>query len=140
MAEKGIFKNIQETLDEVMSGRRYIISAVDKLKKSLPDLGPQIDKLTTSIDSLSNLSAVSTEMSSSLEQLQTSVQTMNALNLNVQSMKNDVQNISNNLMNLRPILDSIRDYSQRQENGLRGIAQALQTVMGQMGEILAKLG
>ena len=55
-------------------------------------------------------------------------------------MKNDMQNMSNNIMTLRPILDSIRDYSQRQENGLRGIAQALQTVMGQLGEVIAKLG
>ena len=43
-------------------------------------------------------------------------------------------------MQLRPILDSVRDYSQRQENGLRGIAQSLQGLMGTLGQILAKLG
>ncbi len=140
MAEKGIFKNIQESLEEVMSGRRYLISAVEKLRKGLPDLGPQVEKLTVSIESLSNLSAVTGELTGSLDQLKTSMQTMNALNTNIQSMKNDMQNMSNNIMTLRPILDSIRDYSQRQENGLRGIAQALQTVMGQLGEVIAKLG
>ena len=83
MAEKGIFKNIQESLEEVMSGRRYLISAVEKLRKGLPDLSPQVEKLTVSIESLSNLSAVTGELTGSLDQLKTSMQTMNALNTNI---------------------------------------------------------
>jgi len=140
MSEKGIFKNIQESLDEIMSGRRYLISAVEKLKKSLPDMGPQVDKLTQSIESISNLSNVANDMTASLDQMKTTVQTLGAVNTNITSMKNDMQNMSNNIMSMRPVLDSIRDYLQRQENGMRGIAQALQTVMGQLGEVIAKLG
>ena len=139
MAEKGIFKNIQESLEEIMSGRRYLISTVEKLKKSMPDIAPQVDKLTSSIDSISNLSNVAGELTQSLDDLKTAVQTLNTLNTNIQSMKSDMQTMSNNIMNLRPILDSIRDYSQRNENGLRGISQALQHISGQLGEVLGKL-
>ena len=140
MAEKGIFNEIRESLDEIMSGRRYLISTVEKLRKGLPDIGPQIDKLASSVEAISGLSENSAKLSGALEQLEGNMAVVNTLSSNIQSMKNDLSNLSNNVMALRPILDSIRDYSQRQENGLRGIAQAIQALMGQMGEILAKMG
>lgn len=140
MAEKSIFNEIREALQEVMEGRRYTISVIEKLKKSLPDLGPQIDKLNASINSISNLSNVSAELTTNMNQLKDTIQTVKVLSSNVESMKNDLQNMSHNVMALRPILDSIRDYSQRQENGLRGIAQALQAIMTQLGELLTKTG
>ena len=139
MAEKGIFNEIRESLDEVMSGRRYLISTVEKLRKGLPDLGPQIETLSKSVEAISGLSDTATQLSGSLGQLQTSMASISNLSTTIQSMKNDLTNLSNNVMALRPILDSIRDYSQRQENGLRGIAQAIQALMGQMGQILAKI-
>jgi len=140
MAEKGIFKNIKESLDEIMSGRRYLISTVEKLRKGLPDLAPQVEKLTASIDSISTISAVGNKLNATLGDLGSALEEMKTLSSNIASMKNDITNMSNNIMAFRPILDSIRDYSQRNENGLRGIAQALQTIMGQLGEVLAKLG
>ena len=140
MAEKGIFKNIKESLDEVMSGRRYLISAIEKLKKSLPDLGPQVEKLTAGIESIANLSEVSNQLGGNLNQLKDALGAITNLSSTMNSMRSEMQNMSSNVQALRPILDSIRDYSQRQENGLRGISQALQALMGQMGEILAKLG
>ena len=139
MSEKGIFKNIKESLDEIMSGRRYLISTVEKLRKGLPDLAPSVEQLKASIDSIAAVSSVATELASSLTQLKEALEGMKTLSTTIDSMKNDLQNMSNNVMALRPILDSIRDYSQRQENGLRGIAQAIQEVMGQMGQILARL-
>ena len=139
MAEKSIFKNIQETLDEVMSGRRYLISAIEKLKKSIPDLGPQVEKLTGGIESISNLSSISNDLTTNLGQLKDSLGAITTLSNTMNSLRSEMQNMSSNIQAMRPMLDSIRDYSQRQENGLRGIAQALQNLMGQMGEILAKL-
>ncbi|TFF95436.1 MAG: hypothetical protein EU544_02750 [Promethearchaeota archaeon] len=139
MSEKGIFKEIRDALDEVMSGRRYLISQIEKLKKSLPELGPQVQTLSSSIEAISGLSETSTKLTQSLDKLDASMQTMNTLNSNIESMRNDLSNLSNNVMALRPVLDSVRDYSQRQENGLRGIHQAVQALMGQMGQILAKL-
>ena len=140
MGERGIFNEIRESLDEIMSGRRYLISTVEKLKKTLPDLAPDIEKLTGAIDSISQLSEISKGLSGSLTDLKESLSIVRTLSTTVQSMKNDLSNMSNNAMALRPILDSIRDYSQRNENGLRGMAQAMQTIMGQLGEVLAKLG
>ena len=140
MAERGIFNEIREALDEVMAGRRYLISEIEKLKKALPDLGPEVEKLTGAIDSISQLSEISRGLTGSLTDLKESLSIVKTLSTTVQSMKNDLSNMSNNVMALRPILDSIRDYSQRNENGLRGMAQALQTIMGQLGEVLAKLG
>ncbi|MHA1294362.1 MAG: hypothetical protein ACTSQJ_17090 [Promethearchaeota archaeon] len=123
-----------------MSGRRYLISTVEKLRKGLPDLAPQVEKLTASIDSISTISAVGNKLNATLGDLGSALEEMKTLSSNIASMKNDITNMSNNIMAFRPILDSIRDYSQRNENGLRGIAQALQTIMGQLGEVLAKLG
>jgi len=140
MAEKGIFKNIKESLDEIMSGRRYLISTVEKLRKSMPDLAPQVEKLTGGIESISNLATVSQELGGNLNQLKDALGAITNLSSTMNSMRSEMQNMSSNIQALRPILDSIRDYSQRQENGLRGISQALQALMGQMGEILAKLG
>ncbi len=140
MGERGIFNEIREALDEVMSGRRYLISTVEKLKKSLPDLAPDIEKLKSTIDSISQLSDISKGLTGSLSELREALTIVKTLSSTTQSMKNDLTNMSNNVMALRPILDSIRDYSQRNENGLRGIAQAMQTIMGQLGEVLAKLG
>ncbi|MHA1150310.1 MAG: hypothetical protein ACTSR8_18950 [Promethearchaeota archaeon] len=140
MAEKGIFNEIREALDEVMSGRRYLISVVEKLRKGLPDIAPQIDKLNSSVDAISGLSTTASQLSSALEKLEGTMGIVNTLGSSVQSMKNDLGNLSTNIMQLRPILDSVRDYAQRQENGLRGIAQSLQGLMGTLGEILAKLG
>lgn len=140
MAEKGIFNEIREALDEVMSGRRYLISVVEKLRKGLPDIAPQIEKLNSSVDAIAGLSTTATQLSSALEKLDGTMSTVNSLGSAIQSMKNDLGNLSNNVMAFRPILDSLRDYSQRQENGLRGIAQSLQGLMGTLGEILGKLG
>lgn len=139
MAEKGIFKNIKESLDEIMSGRRYLISAIDKLKRQMPDLAPQVEKLTSGIESISNLATVSQELGGNLNQLKDALGAITNLSSTMNSMRSEMQNMSSNIQALRPILDSIRDYSQRQENGLRGISEALQALMGQMGQILAKL-
>ena len=140
MAERGIFNEIREALDEVMAGRRYLISEIEKLKKALPDLGPEVEKLTGAIDSIAQLSEISRGLTGSLTDLKESLSIVKTLSTTVQSMKNDLSNMSNNVMALRPILDSIRDYSQRNENGLRGMAQAMQTIMDQLGQVLAKLG
>jgi ABC-type transporter Mla subunit MlaD len=140
LGERGIFNEIREALDEVMAGRRYLISEIEKLKKALPDLGPEVEKLMGAIDSISQLSEIARGLSGSLTDLRESLSIVKTLSTTVQSMKNDLSNMSNNVMALRPILDSIRDYSQRNENGLRGMAQAMQTIMGQLGEVLAKLG
>jgi len=140
MAEKGIFKNIKESLDEIMQGRRYLISAIEKLKKSLPDIGPQVDKLTAGIESIANLSTVSQELGGNLNQMKEALGSISNLANTMSGMRSEMQNMSSNIQALRPVLDSIRDYSQRQENGLRGIATALQNVMGQLGQVLAKLG
>ncbi len=140
MSDKSIFNEIREVMQEVMEGRRYTISQIEKLKKAIPDLGPQVEKLNNSINTISNLGNIASDLTSSLGQLKETLQVVSSLALTTNSMKNDVQNISANVMALRPILDSIRDYSQRQENGLRGIAQALQSIMTQLGELLAKSG
>ena len=140
MAEKGIFREMKEALDEIMSGRRYLISTVEKLKKSLPDLGPQMEKLSAGMESISSLSSVANGLGNSLGQLQEALVAMQTLTSTIQTMKNDITNMSSNVMALRPILDSIRDYAQRNENGLRGMAQAMQTIMDQLGQVLAKLG
>lgn len=140
MAEKGIFNNIKESLDEIMQGRRYLITAIEKLKKSMPDLAPQVEKLTNGIESISNLASVSQELGGNLNQLKDALGAITNLSSTMNSMRSEMQNMSSNIQALRPILDSIRDYSQRQENGLRGISEALQALMGQMGQILAKLG
>ena len=93
-----------------------------------------------SVSSISVLSNVSNELSNSLNHLMTSLQEVNRLTITVESMKNNIQNMANNIMAFRPVLDSIRDYNQRQENALTGIAGAIQQLMGQMGQIIAKLG
>ncbi|MGV9199268.1 MAG: hypothetical protein ACOC44_13495 [Promethearchaeia archaeon] len=139
MAEKGIFNEIKESLQEVMSGRRYLISTVEKLKKSLPEIGPEVEKLSDSIETIKGMSDVSEKLSNNLNELSHSLEVIKKVGSDIETMKNDIQNMSNNVMQLRPILDSLRDYAQRQENGMKGLAQAMQAVMTKMGQVLAKM-
>jgi methyl-accepting chemotaxis protein len=139
VGEKSIFKEIKDSLDEIMSGRRYLISTVEKLKKSLPEIGPEVERLSSSIQTIQGMSEVSENLTTNLNELRNSLEVINKVGSDIETMKNDIQNMSNNVMQLRPILDSIRDYSQRQENGMKSLAQAVQTVMTRMGKILAKL-
>lgn len=141
MSDKAnIFNKINESLDEIMSGRRFLISAIEKLRKSLPDLGPKVDELGIGIEKISALANVSGDLTQVAVDLKDGLQSVSGLASLFQTVKGELQDLTNNVSQMKPVLDSIRGYLQRQENGLLGISQALQAVMEQLGQVLAKVG
>ncbi|MFX1450459.1 MAG: hypothetical protein ACFFCM_06440 [Promethearchaeota archaeon] len=95
MADKGtIFEQIKDKIDELIMGRRYIISEVgklkvsmDKLQASLPDI-TDLDKWLTEVKG-----AVSSmgQLSSVLNQLADSAGAIQSMNMSMESVKNAIK-------------------------------------------------
>ncbi|MHA1298946.1 MAG: hypothetical protein ACTSO9_05820 [Candidatus Helarchaeota archaeon] len=148
MAEKGtIFEQIKDKIDELIMGRRYIISEVGKLKVSM-------DKLQGSLPNISDLDkwlmevkgAVSSmgQLSTVLNQLADSAGAIQSMNMSMEQVKNAVkgmgdlrlvsENITASTAKIGGVIDSIREVRDA-VRGLDALKEDFAANLGIMGEL-----
>ncbi|MHA1377003.1 MAG: hypothetical protein ACTSRG_01350 [Candidatus Helarchaeota archaeon] len=148
MAEKGtIFEQIKEKIDELIMGRRYIISEVGKLKVSM-------DKLQGSLPNLSDLDkwlievkgAVSSmgQLSTVLNQLADSAGAIQSMKMSMESVKNAIkgmgdlrlvsENITASSAKIGGLSDSVREVRDS-VRGLDALKEDFAANLGIMGEL-----
>ncbi|MHA1734438.1 MAG: hypothetical protein ACTSU5_21065 [Promethearchaeota archaeon] len=139
---EGIFGQLKEGLEEVMAGRKYLISSIKKLETTVKkniDVGPTIDKLREALEKAPDFSAISA-LEGKLDQV---VKNLGKFDLLVQAqddMRRSVNDLSNTLLQIRPIVDAVHNKIDQQSQVLAGINQGMQQLGQLMGQILAKLG
>ncbi|NVM02353.1 MAG: hypothetical protein HWN67_08450 [Candidatus Helarchaeota archaeon] len=148
MAEKGtIFEQIKEKIDELIMGRRYIISevgklkvAMDKLQASLPDV-TDLDKWLTEVKG-----AVSSmgQLSTVLNQLADSAGAIQSMNMSMDSVKNtikgmgDLRLVSENIMTSSTKISGLGESVREVRDSIRGmdsLKEDFAANLGIMGEL-----
>jgi len=144
MAERGIFQKISETLDEEMAGRRYLISAIDKLRKDIPDMKPVIDELNANVKGLQAFRDAGAKISESLQKVGQGFSAINQMSMSLDDMRRSVGDLNNSILQMRPILDLLRSQQATLQNSMdqliawitptiQGIVQLLQHMAAKMG-------
>jgi methyl-accepting chemotaxis protein len=148
MAEKGtIFEQIKDKIDELIMGRRYIISevgkmkvAVDKLQGSLPnvaDLDKWLMEVRSAVSGMGQLSSV-------LNQLADSAGAIQSMNMSMDSVKKSIsgigdlrvvsENITASTAKIGGITESIREVRDA-VRGLDALKEDFAANLGIMGEL-----
>ncbi|MHA1145735.1 MAG: hypothetical protein ACTSRW_13425 [Candidatus Helarchaeota archaeon] len=153
MAEKGtIFEQIKEKIDEVIMGRRYLISEIGKLKVSMEklqgslpnvaDLDRWLTEVKTAVASMGQLTPV-------LNQLADSAGAIRHMQVSIEGIQKSIQGMGNlaqtaNVINqaavrmgelekpIREIKDQVRGFSELKEG--------FEAALGIMGELKIAMG
>ncbi len=144
MAERGIFQKINEVLDEEMAGRRYLISAIDKLRKDVPDMKPVLDELSVNVKGLQAFRDAGTKISESLQKVGQGFSAINQMSMSLDDMRRSVGDLNNSILQMRPVLDLLRSQQATLQNSMdqlitwitptmQGIVQLLQHMASKMG-------
>ncbi len=144
MAERGVFNKINEALDEIMAGRRYLISAIDKLRKDIPDMKPAIDELNTNMKGLEGFRDAGGKISESLQKVGQGFSAINQMSMSLDDMRRSVGDLNNSILQIRPVLDLLRSQQATLQNSMdqliawitptmQGVVQLLQQLAGKMG-------
>jgi methyl-accepting chemotaxis protein len=140
MSSQGVFEEIRQSLEEVVSGRRYLIAEMEKLRKAVPDLGPTLQSMAEAMKGLEGFVGISQGIKHQLDGMQSGISSVNNMAVAMESMRKDLQEIANAYSGYKPLLEAIRQSSQKQEQGLIGLNNAIGQLGSLMGNILAKLG
>ncbi len=144
MAERGIFQKINEVLDEEMAGRRYLISAIDKLRKDVPDMKPVLDELNVNVKGLQAFQAAGTKISDSLQKVGQGFAAINQMSMSLDDMRRSVGDLNNSILQMRPVLDLLRSQQATLQNSMdqliswitptmQGLIQLIQHMAAKMG-------
>ncbi len=144
MAERGIFQKINEVLDEEMAGRRYLISAIDKLRKDIPDMKPVLDELNVNVKGLQASRDAGTKISDSLQKVGQGFSAINQMSMSLDDMRRTVGDLNNSILQIRPVLDLLRSQQATLQNSMdqliawitptmQGVVQLLQQLAAKMG-------
>jgi len=137
---QGVFEEIRQSLEEVMSGRRYLIAEMEKLRKQMPDLQPTLQGMAEALKGLEGFIGISQGIKNQLNAMQSGITSVNNMAVAMESMRKDLQEIGNAYAGYKPVLDAILKSSQKQEQALIGLNNAIGQLGSLMGNILAKLG
>jgi hypothetical protein len=135
-----VFEQMKTTLDETLSTNKFLISAVEKLKREIPDLAPTLNHLSEGIKSLEAFGRIAAQVQTRLDGIQSGISSINNMAVAMENLKGEIQLISNNYLSFKPILESIKLSADRQEKAVIGLNQSIQQLGSLMGNILAKLG
>ncbi len=144
MAERGIFQKINETLDEEMAGRRYLISAIDKLKKDIPEMKPVIDELNANVKGLQAFRDAGAKIGESLQKVGQGFAAINQMSMSLDDMRRTMGDLNNSILQMRPVLDLLRNQQSTLQNSMdqliawitptmQGVVQILQQLAAKMG-------
>ncbi len=144
MAERGIFQKINETLDEEMAGRRYLISAIDKLKKDIPEMKPVIDELNANVKGLQACRDAGAKIGESLQKVGQGFAAINQMSMSLDDMRRTMGDLNNSILQMRPVLDLLRNQQSTLQNSMdqliawitptmQGVVQILQQLAAKMG-------
>ncbi|MBD3352081.1 MAG: hypothetical protein GF364_11395 [Candidatus Lokiarchaeota archaeon] len=137
---QSIFEQMKSSLDEIVQGRKFLISTMEKLKKNIPDLGPTLEQLSEGIKSLEAFGRIASQIQGRLDGMEAGVKSVNNMAVAMENLKGEIQQISNNYLSFKPMLEAIKDSNDRQEKALQNLSQNIQQLGTLMGNILAKLG
>lgn len=153
MAEKGtIFEQIKEKIDEVIMGRRYIISEVgklkvsmDKLQASLPniaDLDRWLTEVKTAVTSLSQLSPLLEQLADSagdIQHMKVSITGVQKSLAGIGNLSQTVGAINTAAAQLGNVDKSIREMKD-QIRGFGDLKDGFEASLGIMGELKIAMG
>lgn len=137
---QSIFEQIKQSLDEVMSGRRYLIAEIEKLRKTMPDLQPQMNQMNEVLTAMELFGDVAKNTKNQLDGLQTGITSINNMAVSLENQRKDMQEIQNSYLSIKPILEAINKSNQKQEQALGMLNQAIGQLGELMGSILSKMG
>lgn len=135
-----IFEQMKVSLEESLATNKFLIAAVEKLKKEIPDLGPTLNNLSEGIKSLEAFGRIASQVQNRLDGIQAGITSINNMAVAMENLKGEIQLISNNYLSYKPILESIKQTAERQEKAIIVLNQSIQQLGTLMGNILAKLG
>lgn len=135
-----IFEQMKVSLEESLATNKFLIAAVEKLKKEIPDLGPTLNNLSEGIKGLEAFGRIAGQIQGKLDGIQAGITSINNMAVAVENLKGEIQVINNNYLSYKPILESIKQTAERQEKAIIVLNQSIQQLGTLMGNILAKLG
>lgn len=137
---KSIFESMKTSLDELVEGRKYLITSIEKIKKELPNLNPTLKQLSAGIEGLEAFLPIAQKLEGRIDGLQAGINSINNMAVAMENLKSEVQTINNNYLSYKPMLESIKQSAERQEQAITSLNQNIQQLGTLMGNILAKLG
>ncbi len=134
-----LFSEIKENLKEVIAGRQYLISSIEKLRKGMPDFKPSLDNLAQAITGLEAFAEISRGINVKLDAMQTSIQSVNSMAVGMETLRKDMQQLQNDTLSNKLILESIKNSNDKQSLAIVSLNNNIQQLGQLMGSILAKL-
>ncbi|MHA1871688.1 MAG: hypothetical protein ACTSXF_12135 [Promethearchaeota archaeon] len=136
---QSIFEQIKASLEEVMSGRRYLLSVIEKLRKEMPNVQPTLDKVNETMESMQNLVALNDKVQKNLEVLQSGLGNINNMAVALENLKKSVEGIENSYLQNDLVLEAINKKLDKQEKAIAALGEMMGTLGELMGQILAKM-
>ncbi|MHA1341847.1 MAG: hypothetical protein ACTSRZ_18425 [Promethearchaeota archaeon] len=137
---QSIFQKMQNSLDEIIQGRKLLISTMEKLRKDVPNLAPYLEKLSDGIKNLEAFGVIASQVKDRLDGMQAGITSINNMAVALENLKGEIHNLNNNYLTYKPILEAIKQSTERQEQTLIALSQQMQQLASLMGTILARLG
>jgi prefoldin subunit 5 len=92
-----IFEQMKVSLEESLATNKFLIAAVEKLKKEIPDLGPTLNNLSEGIKSLEAFGRIASQVQNRLDGIQAGITSINNMAVAMENLKGEIQLISKQL-------------------------------------------
>ncbi|MHA1797034.1 MAG: hypothetical protein ACTSVY_01190 [Candidatus Helarchaeota archaeon] len=153
MAEKGtIFEQIKEKMDEMIMGRRYIISEVgklkvsmDKIQGSLPNIGDLekwLGEVKNAVSSMSQIGPLMNSLADSagtIQRMGVSIEKIEKAIVGMTDLSGITNQISQSAAKIGGLSQSISDM-QSSIRGLEELKEGFEAALGIMGELKITMG
>lgn len=137
---KSIFESMKTSLDELVQGRKYLITSIEKIKKEMPNLTPSLQQLTVALEGLEAFIPLAQKLEGRIDGIQAGITSINNMAVSMENLRSEIQSVNNNYLSFKPMLESIKQSAERQDQALASMNQNIQQLGTLMGNILAKLG